>query len=356
MEKRIQAGVLRLSLTQGSERLDELVDFASRENQKRGFLFVSKVLGKHIPVRPSLMRSIYDELADQCDISGNCYVFGLAETATGLGAGVADSLSLAHPETSVFFHHTTRHTLNHPLWFTISENHSHAVSHLVYRPQSQLLPAIEETQTLILVDDEITTGNTLRQLAKELIDKLPKLKKLIIVSLVSWLDASAKQSFANLPLSVEFVNLIEGQFAFDADMSFSSQLPADTDSSLCDIDSRDDIGRTAIQMPYRDNLPSITTVDDSVVIVGTGEHLYLPFLTAERLEQLGKDVLFQSTTRSPILMGDGIGRKIKFDVSEQKVNYIYNLPKDKKPIVLCETQELADSNGFYQGHYQEVCQ
>lgn len=37
-------------------KLDDLLSFAERINPKRAFLFVSKVLGKHIPVAPSVMQ------------------------------------------------------------------------------------------------------------------------------------------------------------------------------------------------------------------------------------------------------------------------------------------------------------
>ena len=87
MDVNICAGKLTLQLFKGEKRLEELLDFASRENQKRGYLFVSKVLGKHIPVKPSVMRSLYQELSQQCGAGLSSYVVGMAETATGLGAG-----------------------------------------------------------------------------------------------------------------------------------------------------------------------------------------------------------------------------------------------------------------------------
>jgi hypothetical protein len=45
--------------------LDDLFDIAERRNPKRAFLFVSKVLGRHIPVPPSVMRQAYRQLASQ---------------------------------------------------------------------------------------------------------------------------------------------------------------------------------------------------------------------------------------------------------------------------------------------------
>ena len=53
MAVELEGGTLRLRLPeQQRTRLTELCGFASRQNPKRAFLFVSKVLGKHIPVKP----------------------------------------------------------------------------------------------------------------------------------------------------------------------------------------------------------------------------------------------------------------------------------------------------------------
>ncbi|MDO5769772.1 MAG: phosphoribosyltransferase domain-containing protein, partial [Psychrobacter sp.] len=70
--------------------LDDLLGFAQRINPKRAFLFVSKVLGRHIPVAPSTMRRAFTDLANMLpDHSGlnklpePILVIGMAETAVG---------------------------------------------------------------------------------------------------------------------------------------------------------------------------------------------------------------------------------------------------------------------------------
>jgi len=45
-------------------QLEDLLGFAQRINPKRAFLFVSKVLGRHIPVSPSIMRGAFTDLAN----------------------------------------------------------------------------------------------------------------------------------------------------------------------------------------------------------------------------------------------------------------------------------------------------
>lgn len=357
MIKHIQAGSLAIDFSHGAARLDELVDFASRENQKRGFLFVSKVLGKHVPVKPSVMRGIYNELADGCAIDSSTFVIGMAETATGLGAGVADSLARNHPQLNVFYQHTTRHNLDNPVWFTLTESHSHAVNHILYRPNDVVYAGIESCERLVLVDDEMTTGRTLLQLAQGVIARTPAIKELVIVTLVSWLQSSKTELFEEFAVPVRFVQLIKGEFSFTAAPSFSAILPENVDDGICFETSRDDLGRCGIKMPYQltasDGSLALNASADAAVVVGTGEHLYQPFLLAEQLEQT-TDVLFQSTTRSPILKGDAIKSKIRFDVSNGKVNFIYNLPDTRQKFILCESESLSRQNGLLNGQQQEM--
>jgi len=64
-------------------------------------LFVSKVLGKHWPVRPTVMREIHARLATQiANLPGPLLVIGMAETATALGRGVAEEAPGAYKDVS----------------------------------------------------------------------------------------------------------------------------------------------------------------------------------------------------------------------------------------------------------------
>ena len=62
MIKHIKAGTLNLKFSYGEGRFNDLITLASRENHKRGFLFVSKVLGKHVPVLPKVKGIFYHHL------------------------------------------------------------------------------------------------------------------------------------------------------------------------------------------------------------------------------------------------------------------------------------------------------
>lgn len=48
----LSCGTIQVTRDQGEVSLDDLFDIAERRNPKRAFLFVSKVLGRHIPCHP----------------------------------------------------------------------------------------------------------------------------------------------------------------------------------------------------------------------------------------------------------------------------------------------------------------
>ena len=60
---RLRAGTLRHTVERADVPFDDLCGFASRRSRKRGFVFVSKVLGKHYPVRPHVMAGSHALLA-----------------------------------------------------------------------------------------------------------------------------------------------------------------------------------------------------------------------------------------------------------------------------------------------------
>ena len=84
IEIELQRGVLSLQPNDNSHwKWQDLLGFAERINPKRAFLFVSKVLGRHIPVSPHIMRHAFTDLAKLVpdDLPEPVLVIGMAETA-----------------------------------------------------------------------------------------------------------------------------------------------------------------------------------------------------------------------------------------------------------------------------------
>lgn len=329
----LACGRLTIDTTKEVLPLEGLLDFATRRNPKRGFLFVSKVLGKHIPCRPSRMREIYDRLAESLRlVPGSMLVMGMAETATGLGGGVADSLVLNRcAPGSVIYQHTTRHAVQAAELVRFDEAHSHAPDHIVYAPQPVLAHHYHNSETLVLVDDEITTGRTLALLAEAMIRRLPKLKRIVFASIVNWLNAERTGEIRErLRLPLSFVSALEGQFSFARNPDFHAELPGQVIAQRA-AKVRSDTGRRGICLGigYKPIAkPLALDRNRSVHVIGTGELGYQPFLLAEQLEGLGYNVCYQSSTRSPILPGGAIAGSLSFEDEhgEGVTNYLHNPP------------------------------
>lgn len=342
----IRAGRLAIATRREDLPLEALLDFASRQNPKRGFLFVSKVLGKHIPCRPRRMREVYERLAERLgNLPAPVLVMGMAETATGLGGGVADSLARGGRVRDLLYMHTTRHHLNRPRLLEIDERHSHAPEHILYHPRDELAGLFRAARTLVLVDDEISTGRTLALLAQRLGDRLPRLQEIVLAAIVNWLPPARQAEIGGgLRVPLRCASLLEGGFEFRPDPAYRTAPPAQVTARRPSRFARADTGRTGLPMPAPFRPQAVEALPAGpLVVVGTGEFAFQPFLLAEQLEQQGRDVLFQSTTRSPIHEGNAIRRKLTFadDHGEGVANYLYNLPSDRQAVVVYEHPGMA---------------
>lgn len=343
----LAAGTLKIKVHRAALPLSYLLDFASRINPKRRYLFVSRVLGKHIPCKPSIMRDIYNRLAAPLlEIPGPVIVIGMAETATGLGAGIADSLARKAKREDIVFQHTTRHRLPTAEWLHFDEVHSHAPNHILYKPLPALRQRFVEAQTLIFVDDEISTGRTLGQLSCKLAQKLPHIRQIILVSIVNWLSPARKKALQeSIARPVSFVSLLEGAFSFTPNPEFSASLPRKTKALWPILPAPQQTGRRGMDMGGGEALMSKGPypISDKVAVVGTGEFQFQPFLWAEWLEKKGFDVLFQSTTRSPIHLSGPIYESLIFEdeYGEGVDNYLYNPPYNREIMIAYELAELA---------------
>lgn len=295
------------------------------------------------------MREIYDRLAEELrNLAGPVAVIGMAETATGLGGGVADSLAKETGREDVLYLHTTRHRLDVPALIAFDECHSHAPDHILYAPPGRRAELFQQTRNLVLIDDEISTGRTLQLLAERVAAHLPGLRQVVLVSIVNWLAPSQQRWIENFGKPVRFASLLEGSFEFSPDPGYQPVPPPRPAAVRRSRYARADTGRTGLILPAEKSWPAGKVPSGPLVLIGTGEFAFQPFLAAERLEQKGCDVLFQSTTRSPIAEGDGIGRKLCFadEHGEGVANYIYNLPPDRRVIAAYEHPVLAAAHDF----------
>jgi hypothetical protein len=100
-----------------------------------------------------------------------------------------------------------------------------------------------------------------------------------------------------------------------------------------------------------------TAPADKVLVLGTSEFVWQPFLLAEKLEKQGADAYFSSTSRSPIAIGHAIKSAITFtdNYGLGIPNFAYNIAHQRfdRIYLCCETpaesiapQLLAELNAI----------
>jgi hypothetical protein len=383
--------------------VEALFQMAARINKKRSFLFVSKVLGKHIPVNPyvSLLggaalavllqqanqepitveleeivqafenpsslqaREIYSNLkAHPLEINQAHLFIGFAETATALGHSMYDVFS-----GPTRYLHTTREQITDlDSVINFEEEHSHATAHRCYALQNDFFIG---TQPIVLVDDEVTTGNTALNIIRDLQHKFPR-SKYIIASLLDWRSDADRAKFAALEqefgIEINCLSLIEGQITVEGapieaveagDPEHISTLPRrstftkhNLHESFDHLDvSSENVPGCANGSPYlrltgrfgiecSDNSVLNTQIlqaanylkshrtGQNTLCMGTGEFMYLPMRIAA---EMGAGIRYQSTTRSPIHPGDEADYAVRSRLSYSSPddpsvgNFLYNI-------------------------------
>ena len=332
-------------------KLDDLLSFAERINPKRAFLFVSKVLGKHIPVAPSVMQKSYQDLAALIpkNLPYPISVIGMAETAVGLGAGVYRELKPDFGE-NAFFLTTTRHPVETlPTLGLFLEEHSHAQDQFILSSHDAIKHQhILSSKTLILVDDEISTGKTFRNLILSLKKSgLEHVERIILVTLVNWAEQHLVTDDLGIP--VEVVSLLHGHWQWqDNNKEIDIQMPnvSSTQQQSQKIIAPNDWGRepTFLECSVWQKIESIQA-HEKVLVLGSGEFTWIPFLMAEQLEKQGVEVYFSSTTRSPIMQGQSIESICLFkdNYGLNMNNYAYNVKHQEFDRVFLIIETAKDS-------------
>ena len=354
----LRCGTLKLRIDRADVGLEDLCGFASRRSHKRGFVFVSKVLGKHYPVRPSVMARMHDRLADKlAELPGPVVLIAMAETATGLGQGIYESWQRRTGRHDHLFLNTTRYRLQHPQALSFDESHSHATEHLLYEPTGrEHAELFRRAKTLVLVDDEISTGRTLAKLASAFRTVSSNLAAVHLVCLTDWLDAADRIACVErIGLPTTFHSLLQGHFEFIPNAAFD---PGPIPNVIGVGDGKDfclprNDGRLGVSGLLQIDLDAMirkadVQVGQRLLVLGSGEFTYPPFLLARRLETLGWDVIYQSTTRSPLLVdGDITSANESIDnYHDGMPNYLYNVADRNydRVIIGYETEPLPSAH------------
>lgn len=344
---RLAGGELRVAVDRSDLPLDALCGFASRRNPKRPFLFVSRVLGRHLPVRPRTMRMVHRMLAARlpAGLPGPAVVVGMAETAVALGHGVHDAWRVMSKRDDLLFIHSTRYRLaSHRLLSTFEESHSHATGHLIHQPSvaadAELFSAC---RTLVLVDDEASTGSTFVALAEACRSHMPGLSRVVCVTITDWMGEGRRGEIRSaMPARTDFVSLLEGSYSFRPSDAPPPRMPDVTgDGGAKDALVPVNWGRTGLRAPrpLPEHVKAIgAKPGERILVLGTGEFVYPPFQLARRLSAMGADAMVQATTRSPILEGNDVHGVLEFpDAYRDGIpNFLYSVrPGQYDRVLVC---------------------
>jgi len=340
-EARLPGGWFTFNMERQDVPLQELCELALRDNARRRFLFVSKVLGRHWPVRPAALRAVARKLAEKLlvRLDDSPVVFiGMAETATTLGQAVFREW-LALGRRGLYIESSRRRT-GGPLAFGFSEAHSHATAHVVHLPGIQEDPEgwFKNAKQAVVVDDEATTALTAVTLAEQFRAWRGGASEMSVTLavLLRWKNEDG----GGIPGELAGIEcLAEGSFEFFPEGDFPIP-PCVQDVLDTQVLARRGVRHGTL---FPEAIPShwetTARAGERVLIIGNGEHGFQPLLLAEKLEEQAATAWVQATTRSPILLGGAIRHVRHFPAlsGEGHDEHLYNVPPnhDYDRVLLC---------------------
>lgn len=355
---RLPGGTLQLHVERSELPAHELFLLAARNNPRRAFLFVSRVLAKHLPVAPAVVQDCHERIARRIPAHigaqpGPVLFIGMAETATGLGQGVFEAWQRQHPGTPALYLHTSRYRAVGAQALAFEESHSHAPQVFLHVPTDPLLHAqFVGARALVLVDDEISTGNTFVHLAHTCFGQAPGIERVHLASITDFSGAARVGLEARMGRPLTTGALLDGAWTFTPHTSAEGAVseappapPAQAALGQEPLFHDSGFGRLGRSGPVRlapKALAAVAagiTAGQRVLVLGTGEFMHPAFVLGRALETLtGASVRLQSTTRSPILPWGPITHTECFDdpYGEGIANYLYNFTRsDYDQVLLC---------------------
>ncbi|HJQ02972.1 MAG TPA: phosphoribosyltransferase [Jatrophihabitans sp.] len=411
------AGRLGITLVEGDADapvlVTDLLELAVRRNPRRAHLLVSRVLGKHLPADPVLVygtsrllgaqvadallgrdsgiaetggrllaaalagrTTAAGELVDRCeqhasDVMVDAVVLGFAETATGLGHGVADSLAARYL-------HSTRRA-GSPTAARFREEHSHAPDHLLLPTDPGLL---DSDDPLVLVDDELSTGRTALNTIRTLHLSRPSRGRYLIAALADLRPAEDRDRCATLAaelgVRIEVVALATGRLLLPPDaLARGNALVAAHDRPAPVLSGGPKPlvlhwpagvrahGRHGFEPAERPALEQAVDrlaaqlapgLGRRVLVLGFEELMYAPLRIAQALAGLlgpSGEVRFSATTRSPVLTVDESGYPIRtglaFPAADVPLDgpgprYAYNIAGRRFTDIVLVVDDEADTS------------
>ncbi len=351
---------------------EDLFSLAGRvNNQKRTYLLVNPLQAKHVPVSPAKTIRMCKALAKKLPASCRelpTLLIGFAETATAIGAILAKELG-----EQCSYLTTTREQFDAEQPFLyFSEVHSHATEQKLCT--DRLEDMLRGAKTIILLDDELTTGNTILNLLGCLAPYLSADCRMVSASVINRMNAASREKFAQRGVEIAALCYSEDTDATEAEYTAkTTNLNAQAAMPCADGVLPQILRVPFASMPrkgvhtvaYADEcaavaqaiLPLIPKKDGARILILGTEECMAPAIWAGAVieQQTGCQVRCHATTRSPIAICDrdgypaknGVQLKSLYDPS--RVTYLYNLDTYDAAFI------VTDAHGEYEEGLKSLC-
>lgn len=326
----------------------ELLKIAKRiNNNKRSYLLVNPTQAKHVPVSPTKALDMMSALGNKVKkfYPEANLVIGFAETATAIGGVVAHSLS-----ENCNYIHTTRENVNDVnSYIFFSEEHSHATEQKL--DADNLDKLFEQTSTIVLVDDEFSTGKTLVNIISQLKQHFPQIKnkKIVAASVINRLSGENMQYMSDNQVDMVWLLKVDNSKYVAAANEISPDFPGIVSKSIVSAtetfqkhsfpDARIGVDVSCIYKDCidfsKEILSKYSLENKNVLFLGTEECMLPSLLIGREIEQNAHpaSVKCHSTTRSPIGVYNKTNYPIKsgFQINSfyenKRKTFIYNINK-----------------------------
>lgn len=354
-------------MTKNNRQDQDLVQVAKRlGNKKRGYLVVNPLQGKHIPVSGKRALSLFQTLGDRVLAGGlpsPVLFIGFCETATAIGAAVA-------AKNKGMYLQTTREAVEGVSFIDFLEEHSHAMTQRLVK--EDLEDALEKARSVVFVEDEITTGNTIGNILQILNRDYPG-KKYAMASLLNGMDQEALAACASRGVEIFYLvktdhqtfeaqvegltedGVVESYFpSQDLEDPLESHVFADCPGEVLEFFSPLRTRRRMQGETYEKETGRLWAFLDSrldfskyarVLMLGTEEFMYPAVAAAAYLEEAYPGILVKThaTTRSPITVSKNEAYPLhtRLELSslyeEERKTYLYDPQGYDLVLVLSDT-------------------
>ena len=335
---------------------DTMIKIAKRNNNtRRQYILVNQFQGKHVPIDPKVSLDMMTEFGNKLysKYHNVGLIIGFAETATAIGAVVASIYKTNYIT-------TTRETDNIENYISFKEEHSHAVDQILIT--DNLSYYINSTDTIMLIDDELSTGKTMINILQKLKEKYPIImqKTIVVASILNRMTDENLAKMRNLGIICDWlikIDNIDYDFVINR---YRTIEPIDLISNFAIlkyniINSKNNIknvrfginGEAYTNMCKKANsrvINNLNYIGQNVLVLGTEEYMYSALLFGKQLEEMKNiSVKVHATTRSPISLSNNIdypiknGYKIHSFYDKNRETYIYNTGSYDSIIVITDS-------------------